>query len=58
MQKQIIKILFDDEPIGTKPLLLDDTLLSIREVLKDRVNLPYLFLDKEGNEIKKEIEKE
>ena len=58
MQKQIIKILFNDEAIGTKPLLLDDTLLSIRETLQDRVNLPYLFLDKEGNVIKKEVEKD
>ena len=58
MQKQIIKILFDNEPIGTKPLLLEDTLLSIREALKNRVNLPYLFLDKEGKEKKKEIEKD
>ena len=58
MQKQIIKILFDNESIGTKPLSIDDNLLSIREALKDRINLPYLFLGREGDEIKKGIEKE
>lgn len=56
MKKQVTKIELNGNSLGTKPLLSDDTLDLIREKIKDRVNLPYFFLDKEGNEVKNEEE--
>ena len=56
--KQVTKILLNGKPIGSRPLMLNDTLNCIREKIKDRIkeNIPYIFLDKEGNEIKNENE--
>ena len=56
MIKQITKIELNGNPLGTKPLMLDDTLNLVREKIKDRVKIPYFFLDKEGKEIKSEDE--
>ena len=58
MTKQITKIELDGKIIGTKPLLMNDDLISIREKIKQKVNKPYLFLDQEGNIIEKEDEKD
>lgn len=45
MSKQIIKILLDDIPIGTKPFLSSDTLNIIRQKIKNKINNPFQFLD-------------
>ena len=52
MKKQVTKIELNGKIIGTKPLLNDDTLSSIRE----KVSVPYQFIDKSGNLISKENE--
>ena len=56
--KEVTKIVLNGKPIGTKPLMLNDTLNCIRAKIKDRINefVNYIFLDKEGNEIKNENE--
>ena len=56
MKKQITKIVLNGKSLGTKPLMLDDTLNIVREKIKDRIKIPYLFLDKDGNNIKNEDE--
>lgn len=56
MKKQITKIELDGKPIGTKPLLLDDTLATLRNKLQDKFNSSYFFLDKDENIISKENE--
>ena len=56
MKKQITKIELNGKIIGTKPLLNDDTLSSIREKIKEKVSVPYQFIDKIGNLISKENE--
>ena len=56
MSKQVIKIQLNSKSIGTKPLIINDTLTTIREKIRDRIDKPYLFLDKEGNIIKTEDE--
>ena len=45
MSKQIIKILLDDIPIGTKPFLSSVTLNIIRQKIKNKINNPFQFLD-------------
>ena len=42
--------------MGTKPLMLDDTLIIVREKIKDKVKAPFLFLDKDEKDIKNEEE--
>ena len=56
MKKPVIKIELDGKPIGTKPLLNNDSLISIREKIKEKVKIPYIFLDKNENTINKEDE--
>ena len=56
MSKQITKIELDGNSLGTKPLITSDTLTSIREKIKERVNVPYIFLDKNGQPINREKE--
>lgn len=46
----------DGNSLGTKPLITSDTLTSIREKIKERVNVPYIFLDKNGKPINREKE--
>ena len=58
MSKQITKIELDGKSIGTKPLLLDDKLDNIRIKIKEKTDIPFIFLDKEGNALDKEDEKE
>ena len=52
MSKQITKIELDGNSLGTNPLITSDTSTSIREKIKERVNVPYIFLDKNGQPIK------
>ena len=52
MSQQITKILLNGKSIGTKPLMLDDTLASIRAKIKDRTKVPFIFLNKNGENIK------
>lgn len=56
MKKQVTKIELNGKIIGTKPLLNDDTLSSIREKIREKVSVPYQFIDKSGNLISKENE--
>ena len=56
--KQITRITLDGKAIFSKPLLMNDTLTSIREKLNDRIKQDYLFLDIDGNEIVKQDESE
>ena len=44
--------------IFSKPLLLNDTLDSLREKIKEKVKISYKFLDKEGKDINFEKEKD
>ena len=58
MTKTIVKIFLDEKPIGIKPFLMSDSLTSIRQKLKDKINVSYNFLDQEENQIDKEDENE
>ena len=58
MSKQITKIELDGKIIFSKPLLLNDTLDSLREKIKEKVKISYKFLDKEGKDINFEKEKD
>ena len=55
-KKQITKIELDGKIIGSKPLFNNDTLVSIREKIKEKVDVSYIFLDNDGNDINKEDE--
>lgn len=37
MSKQITKLILDGKPIGTKQLLINDDLPTIREKIKDKI---------------------
>ena len=60
MSKQIIKLILDGKPIGTKPLFENDNLTTIREKIQDKTKeySDYLFVDKNGDNISKENEKD
>lgn len=52
MSKTITKIELDGKIIGSKPLLSDDTLTSIRGKIKEKTKgINYKFLDNDGNDI-------
>lgn len=51
MSKQIIKIDLNGKRIGTKPLFQEDTLTCIREKIKEKTKISYIFLDQDENEI-------
>ena len=46
--KQITKIFLNGKSIGTKPLNLDDTLTSVRDKIKDKAKVPFIFINKNG----------
>ena len=54
--KHVTKIELDGKIIGSEPLLSNDNLITIREKIKNKVNVSYIFLDKNGNPIN--VEKE
>ena len=57
MSKIITKIELEGKNIGSKPLLANDTLSSIRDKIKEKTkNINYQFLDNDGNKV--EIEDE
>ena len=60
MSKQIIRIILDGKPIGTKPLFENDSLTTIREKIQDKTKeySDYIFVDKKGDNISKENEKD
>ncbi len=60
MSKQIIRIILDGKPIGTKPLFENDSLTTIREKIQDKTKdySDYIFVDKNGENISKENEKD
>ena len=51
MSKISIKIELDGKPIGTKSLLINDSLPYIRERIKEKTNATCIFLDQYGNPI-------
>ena len=55
MTKQITKIELDGKIIGTKPLLMSDNLFIVREKIKQKVDVSYIFLDQDGNNIEQYI---
>lgn len=60
MSKQIVKIILDGKSIGTKPLFENDSLTTIREKIQDKTKeySDYIFIDKNGDNISKENEKD
>ena len=58
MSKPIINIELDGKIIGSKPLTLNDSLASIREKINNKVNCPFIFLDKSSKKMIKENESE
>lgn len=54
--KKAINIEFNGKIIASKPLLMNDNLVSIREKIAKKVNAPYLFVDKNEKTIVKEEE--
>ena len=56
MVKQITNIEVNGKIIGSKPLQMEDNLISIKEKIKNKVNSPFIFLDKSGKTIAKENE--
>ena len=59
MSKTITRIELDGKIIGSKPLLFDETVSSIRVKLKERTkNINYQFLDTDGNTVETQDEKD
>ena len=56
MKKQPTKVELDGKIIFTKPMIKEDNLTSIRELIKDRIESSFVFLDQEGNVIDKNDE--
>ncbi len=59
MKKQVIKFYLNNKPdksIASKPLSQNDNLTSIRNNVKDKIKIPYIFKDKEGKNVLKEEE--
>ena len=58
MKKVPTKVELDGKIIFTKPLSKGDNLSSIRELVKDRIDSSFIFLDTEGNDIEQNDEKD
>ena len=56
MTKVATKVELDGKKIFTKPMNQEDNLITIRELIKNRINCSFIFLDQEGNVIDKEDE--
>ena len=56
MSKQVTKIELNGKIIGTKPLMLKDSLISIRDKIKEKVTVSYIFLNTDGKPVSKEEE--
>ena len=56
MTKIATKVELNDKIIFTKPLNKEDKLITIRELIKDRIDSSFFFLDQEGNPIDKKDE--
>lgn len=48
MSKVIVKIELDGKRIGSKPLFMSDSLTAIREKIKEKTDVHYVFLDQDG----------
>ena len=48
MSKVIVKIELDGKRIGSKPLFMSDSLTEIREKIKEKTDVHYVFLDQDG----------
>ena len=58
MSKQIIRVVLNGKPICTKPFLMNESLSSIREKIKEKVKTDFSYLDSDGNPIEKGDENE
>lgn len=58
MTKLATKVELDGKIIFTKPISKEDNLVSIRELIKERIDSSFIFLDQEGNAIDKNDEKD
>ena len=56
MSKKIIKIDLEGTIIDSKPLFLNDSLTIVRDKIKEKAKIPFLFLDQEGNDVSKDDE--
>ena len=53
-----MKIYLDEKPIVTKPFKMSDNLTFIRQKLKEKIKVSYIFLDQENNEVDNNDENE
>ena len=53
-----MKIYLDEKPIVTKPFKMSDNLTFIRQQLKKKIKVSYIFLDQENNEVDNDDENE
>ena len=53
-----MKIYLDEKPIVTKPFKMSDNLTFIRQKLKEKIKVSYIFLDQENNEVDNDDENE
>lgn len=53
MSKQVIKIELNGKIIGTKPLILKESLIAVRDKIKDKVTMSYIFLENDGKSVPK-----
>ncbi len=58
MTKLATKVELDGKIIFTKPISKEDNLVSIRGLIKERIDSSFIFLDQEGNTIDKNDEKD
>lgn len=58
MPKLATKVELNGKIIFTKPLSKEDNLISIRGIIKDKIDSSFIFLDQEGNPIDKNDEKD
>ena len=56
MEKTIVKFSLDGKIIFSKPLLLAQTLATVRETIKTRIAIPFNFLDRNDKPLKLEKE--
>ena len=56
MSKLVCKINLDGKAIFSKPLVLNESVDAIRNLIKDRISSSFIFLDQDGNAIDKSDE--
>jgi len=56
LDNQKIKVELDGKRILSKPMCKEDNLISIRELIKDKIGCPFTFLDQDENPVDKSDE--